>query len=147
MGYWSSQQKDLSQLYLNTQSIDSSKLCEQHYEVTLTSKQNDAKMAKGHFNIVFKTMNETSASTPFDNDETVFHSNSVNSFLVSLPGRLTSQLLGASVSYQRNMNFLEYTGAWAFDEIQVFSAETQAVTKLCPVKTSWTQNIQNFIRC
>lgn len=147
MGYWSSQKKDLNQLYLNTQSIDSAKLCEQHFEVTLTSEQNDGKTAKGNFNIVLKTMNGTSASMPIDDDKTVFHSNSINSFLVSMSDRLTSQVLGASVSYKRNMNFIEYAGAWTFKKIEIFSAETQVIVNLCPVKTSRRENIQNFIKC
>ena len=147
MGYWSSQNKDLNQLYLKTLSIENNKTCEQHFEVTLTSGQNNLSKAKGYFSIVFRTMNETSESVVMDNDATVFVPYAKNSFLVAFANRLDEEVLGASISYQRDFNILGYTDAWAFDKIEVFAADSQTVSSLCPVKTSGTQNTQDFVKC
>jgi len=139
MGYYSSPNLDLGSLYLNTQDPALSPLCLQNYALTLYSHNlNNIKQARGRFSISFKTdSQETSSTEIFDNSETTFKQDSVETRLISLKKPLTKgrAIQSAIISYTKTTNLVSswlYDAQWSFKYIEISSGYNQDLVKLCP---------------
>jgi pimeloyl-ACP methyl ester carboxylesterase len=139
MGYWSSPTADRGSLYLNTQDPSVLPLCLQHYSLTLFSNNlNNIKQTRGKFTISFKTESQESSSIEtFDDSDTTFKQDSVETRLVSLkrPIGRSSPIASATVTFTKTSNLLSawlYDNQWSFRYIQIASGDNQDVIKLCP---------------
>jgi pancreatic triacylglycerol lipase len=140
MGYYSLPTRDLSTLYLNTQNPLISPLCLQNYRLTLYSHNlNNIKQARGKFTISFTTASQQKSSIEtFDDSETTFKQNSVETRLISLrtPLNSASSIQSAIISYTKTSNLVSgwlYDSSWSFIYIELRSGDSQEIVKLCPV--------------
>ena len=138
MGYWSSPSKELGSLYLTTQDPQKTPLCIQNYVLTLySSNLNNIKQAFGKFTIFFKTSQQTSSVETFDDYETVFKQNSVETRLISLkqPLNTNSSIISAFIGYKKTGNLLTawlYDSQWSFKYITILVGDNQQTLNLCP---------------
>ena len=121
MGYYSSPNFDRGSLYLNTQDPSISPLCLQNYALTLYSHNlNNIKQARGKFTISFRTASQDTSSVEiFDNSETTFKQNSIETRLITLkkPIVSSSSIISAIVSYTKTTNLVSgwlYDAQWSF---------------------------------
>jgi hypothetical protein len=121
MGYYSSPTYDRGSLYLNTQDPSISPLCLQNYALTLYSHNlNNIKQARGKFTISFRTASQDTSSVEiFDNSETTFKQNSMETRLISLKKPIVSNspIISAIVSYTKTTNLVSgwlYDAQWSF---------------------------------
>ena len=152
MGYWSSPNKDMGALYLNTLNPTLQPLCLQNFGLTLYSHSINKISTNGKFTISFKTSTQQTSSTElFDDCVTTFQANSIVSKLVSLATPINGSIQSASVSFARTTNFLTawlYDDKWSFSYIQVQNGETGETVTLCPetLVIQSTKSVE-FIKC
>jgi hypothetical protein len=119
MGYFSSQSKDLGDLYLNTQSTVSLPYCLQHFRVSLLSTSS-LSQARGKFTIAFHTKDHTSSTEVLDENETTFKKGSEQVRIISLAEPLEDlELTSIFITYNKATHLLSswlYESKWAFDK-------------------------------
>lgn len=119
MGYFSSQSKDLGNLYLNTQSPVSLPYCLQFFRVSLLSTSS-LSQAKGKFTIAFNTKDKTSLTQVLDDNETVFKKGSEQIRFISLAKPLDDpELTSIFITFNKATNLASswlYDSKWSFDK-------------------------------
>ena len=140
MGYWSSPDKDLGSLYLNTQTPLKTPLCKQNFLLTLYSNSiNNIQQARGKFTIYFKTSKELSTIYLFDDSDTTFKQNSIETRLLSFEQPIDNafEIDSAFISYRKTTNLLSswmYDSQWSFKYVSVLIGDNQKQINLCPLK-------------
>jgi len=134
MGYYSSTSRDQGDMYLNTQSPVSTPYCKQNYKVSLVSTSS-LTQARGKFTIFFQTKNHISTTEILDDSATTFKKGSEDTRFISLNNPLDDgELLNVFISFTKSTSLLSswlYENKWAFDRVEVFSADNQTLFKFC----------------
>ena len=119
MGYYSSQSKDLGDLYLNTQSPVSLPYCLQMFRVSLLSTSN-LTQARGKFTIALHTKDHTSSTEVIDDNVTTFKKGSEQVRVISLAEPLEDpELTSIFITFNKATSLLSswlYETKWAFDK-------------------------------
>jgi hypothetical protein len=155
MGYFSSPDRDLTTLYLNTKEAVKPPTCKQNYLINLySSKLSGLKETKGKFTIFFETQSQTSTTETIDESGSTWLPGSVNTRLISLEEPLdqTYPIEKAFIFFEKSSaNFFDnwfYDSYWSFDYIELFSGENQSLVKLCPQKPFIQSNeVVQFNKC
>ena len=139
LGYFSSPNRDLTTLYLNTKEAIKLQSCKQNYLINLySSKSNGLKATKGKLTVFFETQNQTSSVETIDETGTI-EPGSIITRLISLdePINQAYPIISAFIFFEKSSNIFEsmfYDSFWSFEYIEIFSGESQTLVKLCPVK-------------
>jgi hypothetical protein len=119
MGYFSSQLRDLGDLYLNTQSPVSLPYCLQNFKVSLLSTSS-LSQARGKFTIILQTKDQTSTTEVLDDNKTIFKKGSEQFRDIILAEPLEDpELTIIFITFNKATSLLSswlYESKWAFDK-------------------------------
>lgn len=138
MGYWASNLNDLGQLYLNTKSLENNgSFCKQHYQIKLVSNDREGfDAAKGKFKISWKTQNQSTPTFLIKESGLKLKADSQIVALIDSEDSNSEDILEVYLSYKRTSNYLIkyfYDQYWSFKYVDVFSGQTQTVSRFCPL--------------
>lgn len=90
---------------------------------------------RGEFKFYFITKKHQSSVEVFDNSQTTFKKDSVETRFISLSKPLEEEVTDIFVSFTKTSNLASswlYWDKWSFKYIEVFSGDTQKQEKFCP---------------
>lgn len=150
MGYWASKSKAIGSLYMSTNSMKASSYCQQHYQLSLISDENEDDMAKGDFVIYFQINGETYQEI-FDYSETILvsHSHMTKKLSLNRPFDI-NELASVYISYHPMSSMFDdwsFSHLWRFKHVELFSGEKQVGKKFCPVNSFVHSTLTEFKMC
>ena len=138
MGFWASPNKDLGNLYLNTQDANNTPFCKYNYQIQLVSNNlSTMKQTRGKLTVTLKSSKTTSTTETIDDSNNVFSKDLTTSHLVSLTSLMTGKIETVTLYFKKTSNFINawlYDNEWSFKYLDVNGGYEQMTQRFCPVK-------------
>ncbi|CAF3344505.1 unnamed protein product [Rotaria sp. Silwood1] len=132
MGYWASPADGQGEFYLKTQDADAFPYCIYHYQITLESGS-DYSQTRGKVSVTLIGTLRT-VTVVFDNDETTFKRDSVQTRLIPLTIDI-GEVTAVDIDFTKTTNWISsawYSSSWKFTRATVLNGDQQKSRVFCP---------------
>ncbi|CAF1347936.1 unnamed protein product [Rotaria sordida] len=132
MGYWTSSTDGKDSLYLKTQDANAFPYCIYHYQITLESGA-EYPQTRGKVSVTLIGTLQT-VTVVFDNDDTTFKRDSVQTRLIPLKINI-GEVIEIDINFQKTTNWISsswYSPIWTFIKATVLNGDQQQSRVFCP---------------